>query len=395
MRFTDAHSASAVCTPTRYGLLTGRDPWRIGQFGVLTTYSAPIIPQSRPTIASMLKQQGYATACVGKWHLGLAWQLTGKRPETPPIGTQFDQGPTTLGFDYFCGFTHARNIGAVLEGDRVAQHVAAVEVEPLLDDKAVAWLEQQSADQPFFLYLPICPPHTPVVPSDTFLGKSDAVDVVGNDPKYGDWLYQGDARLGRVCETLDRLQLADNTIVIATSDNGAEHRAYEPLRESKRSIYEGGHRVPLVVRWPGRVKPGTTCHHLVSLNDLMATLAEITDQTLPSAAAEDSVSLAGVLTGDATSPARDYVVTQSMKGDLAIRHHQWKLVLHKSGKRELFDLESDLSETTDLAAREPERAEQMAARLRAFIDRGRSTPGEPQPSEHKLWWPKSPGKPRG
>jgi arylsulfatase A-like enzyme len=233
MRFTDAHSAAAVCTPTRYGVLTGRYPSRIGQFGVLTTFSKPIIPTSRMTVASLLKQHGYATACIGKWHLGVDW-VDGKpgSEKDVPIGAKLTGGPNSLGFDYFCGFTHARNIGSIIEQDQVVAHVDAIENQPLMIKKAVEWIDQRKRDEPFFLYFPMCPPHEPLVPASEYVGKSGAQDLVKKSPNYGDWLYQGDAMLGQIVEALVRNKLADNTLIIATSDNGAEHRAYEPLRES-------------------------------------------------------------------------------------------------------------------------------------------------------------------
>ncbi len=166
-----------------------------------------------------------------------------------------------------------------------------VENQPLMAKKAVEWIDQQKPGKPFFLYFPLGIPHEPIVPSAEFTGKSGATDVVKNDPKYGDWLYEGDAFLGQIMSALERNHLAENTLLIATSDNGAEHRAYPPLRESKRSIYEGGHRVPFVARWPGKVQAGSVNDHTVCLNDLLSTAAEITGATIPDNAAEDSVSL--------------------------------------------------------------------------------------------------------
>jgi arylsulfatase A-like enzyme len=399
MQFTDAHSGAAVCTPTRYGLLTGRYPSRIGQFGVLTTYSKPIIPAGRMTVASLLKQQGYATACIGKWHLGLNW-VDGK-PGTEkevPVGARMTDGPNALGFDYFCGYTHARNISTIIEQDRVVANVLAVENQPLMIKKAIEWIDERAkAGGPFFLYFPMCPPHEPVVPSPEFTGRSGAQDLVRKDPKYGDWLYQGDAMLGQILEALDRNKLSGNTLVIAASDNGAEHRAYAPLRESKRSIYEGGHRVPFVARWPGKVKPGSVNDHTICLNDFMATAAEILGVKLPDNAGEDSVSLVSELLGTAKTAAREATVHQSSSGDLSIRQGPWKLVFLKSGKRELYNLQTDLGETQDIAAANAETVLRLTELMQSYIDRGRSTPGAAQsndtPSDwRQLLWGDGPAK---
>ena len=385
MRFTDAHTAAAVCTPTRYGLLTGRYPSRIGQFGVLTTFSKPIIPAGRTTVASLLKTQGYTTACIGKWHLGMDW--VGGKPgseKSVPIGAKMTGGPNALGFDYFCGFTHARNIGTVIEQDHVIAHVEPVENQPLMARKAVTWLDQRKTDEPFFLYYPLGIPHEPIVPSDDFVGKSGARDVVRKDPKYGDWLYEGDALLGKILDALERNHLAENTLVVVTSDNGAEHRAYEPLRESKRSIYEGGHRVPFIVRWPGKVTLGSVNKHTVCLNDLMATVAGITGATIPANAGEDSVNLLPELLGTARDAAHVATVHQSAAGDLAVRQGPWKLIFHKGGLRELYNLQDDLSETKDVIADNAEIARNLAALMQGYIDNGRSTAGPPQKNDFAL-----------
>ena len=385
MRFTDAHSASAVCTPTRYGLLTGRHPSRIGQFGVLTTYSKPIISADRTTVASFLKQYGYTTACIGKWHLGVNW-VDGK-PGTEsevPVGARMTDGPNTLGFDYFCGFTHARNIGTIIEQNQVVTHVKDVENQPLMIRKAIDWIDQRTPNEPFFLYFPMCPPHTPVVPSPEFQGQSHAVDLVKNDPKYGDWVYQGDAMLGQIMDALERNQLSENTLIVAASDNGAEQRAYQPLRESKRSIYEGGHRVPFIARWPGRITPGSKNDHTVCLNDLMATAADIVGSQLPDNAGEDSVSLVPELLEATGRPVRDTTIHQSYSGDLAIRQGSWKLIFFQNGKRELYNLETDLSETNDVLSANAQIATRLTGLMQTWIDRGRSTPGAAQVNDFEL-----------
>jgi len=385
MRFTDAHTASGVCTPTRYGLLTGRYPSRIGQFGVLTTFSPPIIPVSRLTVPALLKQHDYQTACVGKWHLGMVWE-DGKpgSEDKVPVGAKLKQSPNASGFDYFCGFTHARNIGTVIEQDRVVANIEAVENQPFLIRKAVAYLDERAkTGGPFFLYVPFCPPHTPIVPAPEYVGKGGLTGKKG-DSDYADWVYQGDAMLGQILDALDRNKLAENTLVIATSDNGAEGRAYEPLRGSKRSIYEGGHRVPFVVRWPGKVKPGTVNDDIVCLNDLMATVADLLGAKLPDNAGEDSFSILPNLLGTAKAPAREATIHQSMGGDLAIRQGPWKLVFLKNGKRELYNLQTDLSEKQDVADANATVVERLSGLMQGYMDRGRSTPGAPQANEVQM-----------
>jgi arylsulfatase A-like enzyme len=387
MRFTDAHSASAVCTPTRYGVLTGRYPGRIGQFGVLATWSPPLIPPSRMTVASLLKQHGYATACFGKWHLGMNWGNRDAARKQMEVGDRMTDGPNALGFDYFCGYTHAANIQSVIEQDRCIAQIQPRESQPLLIKKAVEWIDGcAKKGVPFFLYFAMCPPHTPVVPAAEFVGKSDAKDLVLNDPRYGDWLYQGDAMLGQILTALERNRLANNTLVIATSDNGAEHRPYAPLRESKRSIYEGGHRVPFVVRWPGKVKPGSVNDHTICLNDLMATAVEIVGAKLPDNAGEDSVSLVSEFLGTAKGPVREATVHQSMAGDFAIRQGGWKLIFFKNGRRELYHLPSDLSETKDVTGENPEIVTRLTKLMQDYLDRGRSTPGTVQSNEMPNGW---------
>jgi len=392
MRFTDAHSAAAVCTPTRYGVLTGRYPSRIGQFDVLKTFSPPIIPADRMTVASLLKQNGYATACIGKWHLGMnvVGEKSGKK-ENIPVGTKTTDGPNAIGFDYFYGFTHAQNIGTIIEQDQVVANVEAVENQPMMIKKAVEWIGQQKKDEPFFLYFPMCPPHEPVVPAPEYVGKSGAQDLVKKDPKYGDWVYQGDAMLGQLMDALEANGLAENTLIIATADNGAARRAYEPLRDSKRSIYEGGHRVPYIVRWPGKVKPGSVNDETICLNDLMATAAEVVGAKLPANAGEDSVSLLPEFLGTSPTPSRETTVHQSMAGDLAIRQGPWKMIFFKNGARELYNLEADLSETKDVLAANAEVAAKLTALMQGIIERGRSTVGEPQKNEFALTLPNGDG----
>lgn len=377
MRFTDAHSAAAVCTPTRYGVLTGRYPWRIGQYGVLQTYSAPIIPPSRPTVASLLRAQGYRTACFGKWHLGLRYadgKPDGGRGK-PPTGARIAEGPLQLGFDRFSGYTHAGNIGMIIEDDRVATNLPPVEVQPFLARQAVAWLGDRARSRdPFFLYFPLCTPHEPHVPSSDFRGRSGQKD-------YGDWIMQGDDVVRQLREALDRAGLASNTLLLVSSDNGAEHRAYPPLRGSKRDIWEGGHRVPFYAYWPGTVAAGASSGQTLCLNDLLATAAELAGVAVPPEAGEDSVSFAPALRGVAEAPLREATVHQSAGGALAIRQGDWKLVVSKQGApRQLFNLRDDLGEQTDARKTHPEIAQRLESLLQRYVEQGRSTPGPPQPA---------------
>lgn len=373
MRFTDAHSAASVCTPTRYGVLTGRYPSRIGQYGVLTTYSPPIISKTRLTVASMMKQNGYDTACIGKWHLGMDWGGKSGDEKTIPVGTQLATSPNAAGFDYFYGFTHARNIGTVIEQDKVVANAEEVETQPLLAKKTVEFLDNPARkEKPFFLYLPLCPPHTPIVPAPEFVGKSG---IRGKEGRYGDWLYQGDWVLGQVLAALERNQLADNTLIMVSSDNGAAGRSYAPLRGAKTSIYEGGHRVPFVARWPGKVKAGSVCEDTICLNDLMATCASIVGAKLPDNVGEDSASILPDLLGTAKAPIREATIHQAPSRDLAIRQGPWKLIFLKNGKRQLYNLQTDLGETKEVSKENAEIVNHLTTLMRKYIDHGRSTPG--------------------
>jgi len=382
MRFTDAHSAAANCTPTRYGVLTGRYPCRIGQYGVLKTYSPPIIPKTRLTVASFLKGKGYHTACIGKWHLGMNW-VDGKPGEENqlPIGARMTDGPNALGFDYFYGFTHARNIGSIIEQDKVVANVRGIENQPLMIKKALQYLEERSKeDKPFFLYFPACPPHSPIVPAEEFVGKSG---VEGKNGKYADWVYQGDHMLGQIMGALEKNGQARNTLLIATGDNGAARRPYPPLREAKSSIYEGGHREPFVARWQGKIKPGTVSHSIICLNDFFATCADILQVDLPANAAEDSVSFLPNLLNEQDAPVRQAIINQASEG-LAIRQGFWKYIVFRNGTRELYNLDKDISETNNLVTKNIEVVNRLEELMRNYFDRGRSTPGQAQKKEFKL-----------
>jgi len=383
MRFTDAHSAASVCTPTRYGVITGRYPSRIGQYGVLTTFSKPIIPKTRLTVPALLKQHGYDTACIGKWHLGMDWGSTPTGKESAiPVGTRLVSSPTSVGFDTFYGYTHARNFGMLIEQDQVESNVEEVETQPRLAKKIVSFLDDPARKKkPFFLYLPLCPPHTPIVPASEFADKSG---LTGKDGPYGDWLYQGDWVLGQVLQALDRQQLRDNTLIMVSSDNGAAGRAYAPLRGCKTSIYEGGHREPFLARWPGKIKAGVVCDDTICLNDLMATCAEIVGAKLPDNAGEDSVSILPDLLGTAKGPVREAIIHQDYKGNLAIRQGPWKLIFFKDGKRELYNLQNDVSEANDISGLNTEIVDRLTALMNRTIANGRSTVGAQQKNEAEM-----------
>jgi arylsulfatase A len=392
IRFTDAHSAAANCTPTRYGVLTGRYPSRIGQFGVLKTYSKPIIPRTRLTVASFLKGQGYHTACIGKWHLGMNWvKVKRGKSEELPVGARMTDGPNALGFDYFYGFTHARNIGGIIEQDKVVANVKGIENQPMMIKKALEYLDERAKeDKPFFLYFPMCPPHSPIVPAEKFVGKSG---MSGKEGKYGDWVYQGDHMLGQIMEALKQNGQDKNTLLIATGDNGAAGRTYAPLRNNKSSIYEGGHREPFVARWPDKIKPGSSSDQVICLNDLFATCADILGKDLPPDAAEDSVSVLPALVSKNKGPIREATVHQAPAG-LAIRQADWKLIALRNGTKELYNLKDDLSETRNLIDSKQGESQRLEKLLKSYIAKGRSTPGPDQKNEFDFSWDKErePGK---
>ncbi|MDB4276843.1 arylsulfatase, partial [Akkermansiaceae bacterium] len=285
MIFTDAHSGSSVCTPTRYGIMTGRYAWRTPlQKGVVTGFAPNIIPKERPTVASFLKSAGYHTAIIGKWHMNFQYiapgettPLTRKGNKRPPVGSTIPDGPLTRGFDYFHGFHHAREMEAVMENDRVIKHEDPIKMLPRLTKKVVEYVDSRAGkEEPFFLYVPLGSPHTPILPSKPWQGKSDL-------GPYGDFVMETDAVLGEISKALARHGMTENTLVIFTSDNGCSkaadipalakkgHQVSAHLRGSKADIWEGGHRIPFIVRWPGKVTPGTHSSQLICLTDLLAT----------------------------------------------------------------------------------------------------------------------------
>lgn len=446
MRFTDAHTPSAVCTPTRYGILTGRYCWRTRlKARVLDGFDPPLIEPDRVTVPSLLRNAGYDTHCVGKWHLGMTWTgdngeplpavpVDRRTPPRPGFEVDYSQpvtgGPTAVGFDTFFGISASLNMSPfcylvddrpyrlpVLKQERIRNEFIAVDegvrspdftiygVLPRLAGEAVAVIEQQAErDSPFFLYAPLTSPHLPVVPNQEYLGGSDC-------GQYGDFVEETDAFVGAVLEALDRTSQADETMVIFTCDNGSlyhwwkaeeaddlahykvagrgksmkdyGHQGNRHLRGTKADIWEGGHRVPFVVRWPGNTPAGTVSDELLELTDLLATCAAIVGTELPDGAGEDSRNaLPALLAEKPDDPVRDYAVHHSLWGVFALRQGPWKMIPHRGSggftrPREidpekeggpvgqLYNLESDPSETENLWNEHPE----IVARMQALLEK--------------------------
>ncbi|WP_119079532.1 sulfatase family protein [Chitinophaga alhagiae] len=424
MKFTNAHSSSAVCTPSRYSVLTGRYAWRTRlQKGVLYGYSPPLIDSNRLTVAAMLREKGYFTAAIGKWHLGLDWQLKGQADSLAKTGWEIDysqpiqHGPLSLGFDYFFGISASLDMPpyVFIENDKataipavskkwVREGPAAADFEaenvlPVITGKAKQVMASRaSGEQPFFLYFALPSPHTPIVPDSTFKGKSGVTD-------YGDYMMETDWAVGQVMQALDSLGIADNTLVIVTSDNGfapyvlkqfdVEALGHQPsytFRGYKADIWEGGHRVPFIARWPAQVKAGTASDNVISLTDFMATCADITASALPDNAAEDSYSILRYLKGSAGKQPREAIVFHSIDGNFSIQEGNWKLILGAGSGGwaapknkdallaglpavQLYDMEKDAAEKVNEEAAHPEIVQRLTALLEKYIAEGRSTDG--------------------
>ncbi len=408
MMFTDAHSASAVCTPTRYALLTGRYSWRTSkQAGVVGPGGhKPLIKKKFKTLGDLYKSQGYQTAVMGKWHLGFTYS------DGRNVGSKIIGGPTTRGFDYFWGFPLSRTMETIIENDEVVREMEYEKMLPTLAKKGSRYVQQKSKeDQPFFLYLALNSPHHPVVPTDRFKGKTGLNE-------WADFVMQTDWAVGQVLDALQESGEADNTIVIFASDNGTspnasnikelERQGYFPsalLRGYKTSIWEGGHRVQFIVRWPGVVEPGTLNHNLVSLNDFYATTADILDIDLSTSQGVDSVSLLPLLKGG-DEPVRESVIHHTSSGKFGIRKGDWKLNIapgsggwstnmindseaKKKGWPEvqLYNIKRDIQETNNLQDENPEKVKELIQLLQKQVRRGRSTPGPEQENavEVDIW----------
>ena len=435
LSFTDAHDGASLCTPSRYALLTGRFSWRTAlQNRVMDKYGSPLIAADRLTLPKMLQQAGYRTACVGKWHLGWDWALRQpdgsivrcpqgeflrSREGEPVFAETIAQGPTTRGFDYFFGVdtpnvtphTFIENDRMVIEPTKRDKWGVSApgwrndRMLPTIVEKTEAYIAECGREKrPFFLYMALTSPHSPIAPSEPFIGKSGINSEA-------DFIMETDAALGRVADALEKAGLADNTILIFTSDNGhpgyvdltayqqVGHRVNGPYKGYKNDLSEGGHRIPLVVRWPGVVKPGASSNQLVCLSDLMATCAELFNLKLPDNAAEDSVSFLPLLRGNDV-PTRQFLVNQCYSTPpLAIRDGSWKLGLcpgygpplqnftaedakiRGMSPVQLHNLADDPGETRNLANEHPEIVQRLRAQLEKYVAEGRSTPGAPQKND--------------
>jgi len=414
MVFTNAHAGSAVCTPTRYGVLTGRHSWRSRlQSFILTVYDPPLIEADRPTVASLLADAGYRTAGFGKWHLG--WNLPRDGQDIVPDG-EIRDGPTSRGFhEYACNdqrffppFQYSANdrlVGPQLRPVRRpgAEHepISLDEMADILpktfDDPADCVKRQAAAGRRFFAYVAPITPHTPLAVGPEWKGRSGL-------GLYPDYVMQLDHEIGRLLEAIDVAGVTKNTLVIVTSDNGCAHYigtreletqghfASGESRGYKADLWDGGHRVPFIVRWPARVKPGSRCDAGVCLTDLMATCAELTSRSLPDDAGEDSVSMMPLFL-QKPGHARDSMIHHSVTGKFAIRAGRWKLLLcaGSGGWAEpddpqaearglpavqLYDMETDPGETKNLQAAHPEIVARLTTMLERQVAEGRSTPGQ-------------------
>jgi len=421
LTFTDAHSGSAVCTPTRYGIMTGRYCWRSRlKKGVLFGYSEPLIEQGRTTVASLLHHYGYTTACIGKWHLGLGWHKRAEGQEDVDFSVPLTSGPHTLGFDHsyiipasldmapYCYIEDGRVVElptaqcqdsprpAYYRGGACApgfQHETTLLELTMRAEGFINRHVRERPDDPFFLYFPTSSPHTPHVARAPFRGQSQA-------GPYGDFVVEHDWSIGRILNTLDRHGLSDNTLVYVTSDNGChsgpprlwedyQHRANYHFRGQKSDAWDGGHRIPLLVRWPGQVKAGAVCEQTVCLTDLLHTSAAMCDHQLAGNEGEDSYNLLPYLRGDTSRTIREATVHHSINGDFAIRQGPWKLVLCRGSggwslpakdvpaeapEVQLYDMANDVVEQHNVQAEHPEGVERLTALVRKYQAEPRSAP---------------------
>ncbi|PWJ57879.1 arylsulfatase A-like enzyme [Dyadobacter jejuensis] len=442
MIFTDAHTSSAVCTPTRYSILTGRYNWRTHlKNGVLSGFSKSLITPERTTVAKVLHDKGYTTAFVGKWHLGWDWALKPFKKNLDDLNAHpevdysqaLTSGPNDIGFDYSYGFSGSLDMAPyvyVENGKATAlptdttisvedkgfwrkgvtsPDFVHAEVLQHVTDKSIAFINKNASNEkPFFLYFALPAPHTPILPTTEFLGKS-------NTNFYGDFVLQVDDVVGQIEAVLKEKGISDNTLIIFTSDNGCSPKAnfnelarvsHDPsyiYRGHKADIYEGGHRVPFVVKWPKQVPAGTKSTQTICTTDFFATAAEITGYKMDDTMGEDSYSFLNILKDPKNAKAsREATVHHSIDGRFAIRKDQWKLVLWpgsggwtspKSAKEldglppyQLFDLDKDPAEENNLYASNPAKVKELEALMKKYINEGRSTPGKIQKNDEVKEW---------
>ncbi|MEX2514337.1 MAG: arylsulfatase [Cyclobacteriaceae bacterium] len=427
MRFTDAHSSSSVCTPTRYGLLTGRYAWRTRlKNSVLWQWDPPLMENGEYTLPQMLKENGYATAAVGKWHLGWNWPTLDGRTAKEANGENIDYskaitgGPIDFGFDYYFGddvpnfppYTFIEN-DKVLEVPRVDKPDSLFgipgkmvegwkldQVLPTITEKAVEVIHKatENPDQPFFLYFSLTAPHTPIAPSSEYKNKSEA-------GLYGDFVMEVDGAVGKIMAALENKQISENTLVIFLSDNGSPardgtgfsgpigsviehfgHAANGALRGFKADIWEAGHRVPFIVHWPGKIEAGVTNDQTICSIDLMATLSSLINFPLPAGKAGDSFDILPLFYGkEAQGLSERPLVHHSLTGVFGIRQGTWKLILsdksggfsdnlHKEGygiqtKGQLYHLSNDLGEQNNLYAEETLLVDSLTTLLQGIMDK--------------------------
>tara|TARA_B110000483_G_scaffold46243_1_gene57740 strand:+ start:1772 stop:3991 length:2220 start_codon:yes stop_codon:yes gene_type:complete len=445
MSFSDAHTSSALCTPTRYGILTGRYNWRSrmkqkGGSGV----SVPLIDQDRITIADLFNAEGYHTSLIGKWHLGLNWAMKPGAEQKDQLGdfTGIDfsrpisNGPEAHGFEYSYGLMASLSsppyifvensmptsmpVGTSVNHDEkafwrlgpVGEDFRHAEVLSNLTERSVDYIEQQAgAEEPFFLYVTLTAPHAPIIPTTEFIGKS-------NVSAYGDFVVQVDHAVGRIAEAIAADPRLANTIIFFASDNGqspradfdddelplAGHNGSYIYRGKKFDIYEGGHRVPFIASWPGQIPAGTVSDEVICTTDFIATVADLLDVELPDNAAEDSYSFLPVVTeADYAKPLREATVHHSSDGRFAIRQGDWKLILWPGSggwafpqtyedmrglpEFQLFNLRNDPGEVDNLMSAHPDRVAHLRELLTQYVVEGRSIPGAPQANEGSPRWP--------
>lgn len=440
MSFTDAHSSSGICSPSRYALLTGRYHWRKFH-SIVKAFGPSAFSDERLTLPEMLQQKGYTTTAIGKWHLGWDWDAIRKegRPNDGVTPQDFDwsktipDGPTAHGFDYYFGDTVINFPPYVwIENDKVTQVPDTMVDEtlwknkegkmeyrpgpmitgwdpyeniPTTTQKGIDYITKQAKqDKPFFLYFAYPSPHAPIIPNDEFDNTSKA-------GPYGDLVVETDDSIGKLLTAIKEAGIEDNTIVIFSSDNGPEHYAYlrdekfdhwssGPYRGVKRDIYEGGHRVPMIVRWPNKVPANNKTDELVSQIDIMATVASLIGFELPDDAAEDSYNLLPLWTGKTSDSGRDSLVHNTFADNYAIRSGDWSFIVNKSGnqnnrmkrfnygawqkkhgyvsddnvKGQLFDMKNDAGQRHNLIEKHPKKASELLKLLQQIQSQGLSTP---------------------